>query len=497
MTAFVDVGLIRIQDYLGRSRTLWGRRGASDVLLHATRAGDDLAALSSVLGQSSPLTTLTRFPTVTVNPDALHVDGVVSLTSADAGEAWGAGVALAQAIRAQLPAATVKVILSDADRYSDTLASTSRPDREQTFWPRPYEFPLHKLCDECGQSGASKFLKDKASWVCPDCWERRPRMARRQLYASLTKRPRSGFLAEQRLWQAVSRPSLGIAESFETIAALPATTAAGASARRATEDNHLATIFADGNGLGGLFHEARDRAAKEGTQEALDSLRLLSEGIKDATAAALLDATLAILRDDDTVLPAVPHIQGGDDVLVTVPALRVWPFVRTFLTTSEELFGAFGDAGRRPSMSLGVVVCHRAFPIGDQVELAERLLRRAKNDVHGDGMSFAWTDVTWDGPQPVDARATWTLAELNAREAALAAATDLPGSTRSSLRTILSTPDPTGRQSRLRHHASRMPEADRFVSAVLGAGWSRAGQLVDTDARLLLDVLSLGRWWTA
>lgn len=52
-----------------------------------------------MLGQSSPLTTLTRFPTVTVNPDALHVDGVVSLT-ADAGEAWGAGVALAQAIRA-------------------------------------------------------------------------------------------------------------------------------------------------------------------------------------------------------------------------------------------------------------------------------------------------------------------------------------------------------------------------------------------------------------
>lgn len=110
--------------------------------------------------------------------------------------------------------------------------------------------------------------------------------------------------------------------------------------------------------------------------------------------------------------------------------------------------------------------------------------------------SFAWTDVTWDGPQPVDSRATWTLAELNARSE-ISAATGLPGSTSSSLRTILSTPDSTGRQSRLRHHASRMPEAERFVSAVLGAGWSRAGQLVDADARLLLDVISLGRWWTA
>lgn len=217
------------------------------------------------------------------------------------------------------------------------------------------------MCDECGQSGASKFLKDKASWVCPDCWERRPRTARRQLYASLTN-----FAQGSSPNSDCGRPSAGHRSASRRASRNdcrpPGDDRRGASARRATEDNHLATIFADGNGLGGLFHEARDRAAKEGTQEALDSLRLLSEGIKDATAAALLDATLAILRDDDTVLPAVPHIQGGDDVLVTVPALRVWPFVRTFLTTSEELFEAFGEVGRRPSMSLGVVVCHRQLP---------------------------------------------------------------------------------------------------------------------------------------
>ena len=52
MTAFVDVGFKQVQEYLGRSRTLWGRRGASDLLLHASDAAGQFSHRASQLGMS-------------------------------------------------------------------------------------------------------------------------------------------------------------------------------------------------------------------------------------------------------------------------------------------------------------------------------------------------------------------------------------------------------------------------------------------------------------
>ncbi len=509
MTAFVDVGFKQVQEYLGRSRSLWGRRGASDLLLHASDAAGQFHQRASELGIADIKTILAQYePDVTVNHEALDVDGVISLTSPHNDKAWEAGIALAQAIRTQLPACTVQVSLYDQPSYAASLASevAENPKLRQTFWPRPYEFPMQKLCDECGQSGASSYLAAKESWVCPDCQQRRPRKLRGQLYRSLKKNRdasstgTSGFLAEQRLWKAIDAQTaagreLAVAEDFAAIAKMRALSD-DAIQYRSTDNNHLATIFADGNGLGGLFAEARTRAADDGTEQSLEYLRTLSKGIKEATGEALLKATLEILRPDDTQLPVVPHIQGGDDILVTVPALRAWRFLRVFLEASQQGYAAFGQRDRPPTMSAGIVICHDAFPIGDQVELTEELLRQAKRHVLGNGMSFAWTDVTWDGPRPVAGRPAWDLTKLNDRAETLNAVVELPGSTRSSLRTMLSDPDPAARQARLVHFVTRMPGSASFVSGVLPAGWRHNRRLSDEATQDLLDTLSLGRWWS-
>lgn len=509
MTAFVDVGFKQVQEYLGRSRSLWGRRGASDLLLHASDITGSLSQGADELGIPRIKKTLDEYqPDVTVNQDALDIDGVISLTSHDSAKAWEAGLALAREMRALLPACTVEVSLYNQPSYAACLARgvAEAPSSRLTFWPRPYEFPLHKLCDECGQSGASHDLSETGSQVCPDCWQRRSRTPRGQLFRALKKSDssqagwRSGFLAEQRLWMAIDAQHAGgreleVVKDFAALAKMPAMND-DAVQHRFSEDNHLATIFADGNGLGGLFAEARERAATDGTGESLDSLRALSQGIKEATAEALLKATLKILRDDDTQLPAIPHIQGGDDVLVTVPALRAWRFLRTFLEVSQERYAAFGDPDRPPTMSAGIVFCHHAFPIGDQVELTEQLLRQAKKHVQGNGMSFAWADVTWDGPRPVTGRPPWTLDELNQRTQTLNSAVALPGSTRSSMRTMLSDPDPVARQTRLRHFVTRMPESAPFLSGILGEDWSRGTSLDPAETQQVLDTLSLGRWWS-
>ena len=474
MTAFVDVGFKQVQEYLGRSRTLWGRRGASDLLLHASDATGQFSHRASQLGMSDIVkTTLRSFePQVKVNADALDIDGVISLTSSDNDKSWEAGLTLARAIRTQLPAITIEVSLRDHPSYAASLAqdATDHPKRKRTYWPRPFELPLQKLCDECGQSGASDYLADKDSWVCPDCWQRRPRKPRGQLYRALKKsrdpgvQVTSGFLAEQRLWTVIDSQTgagreLAVAEDFAAIAKMPA-------------------------------------LADDVTEQSLDDLRTLSKGIKEATGEALLKATLEILRPDDTQLPVVPHIQGGDDILVTVPALRAWRFLRVFLEASQQGYTAFGQPDRHPTMSAGIVICHDAFPIGDQVELAEELLRQAKRHVLGNGMSFAWTDVTWDGPRPAAGRPAWDLTKLNNRAKTLNTVVELPGSTRSSLRTMLSDPDPAARQARLQHFVTRMPESAPFLSGVLGADWTQSEVLSQAATQDVLDTLSLGRWWS-
>lgn len=491
MTAFVDIAITGIQRYLGRSRHLRGRRGASEALL----------AVTDITGQGSTVrSVLSRFPAdcpVSVNEETIDIDGVISLRSEDPDAAWRAGEAIARSIRCRLPGATIKVSMRQGNTYRDCLAEGDRPERAETWFPRTYDFPPHKLCDECGQLGASKQVErsDGSVSVCPDCAERI------QLSQKTTTQPtrQPGFSAEQWLRKEINVQReaggggrLREVDDFEELATLAAGPCASAKKRREFDDNHIATIFADGNGLGALFADARREASRG--EEGMAKLRKLSKDIKQVTSDALLAATRAVIGEDDQVVPVVPHIQGGDDVLLTLPAGRAWRFIMEFMTTSEKSYQELGGQ-THPTISLGVVICRYAFPFGDQVELAERLLRQAKDQLRGSEMSFAWVDVTWDGPRPVPDRQAWKWSDLERQKGAIAAGAGLPSSSKSTLRTILSVSDRYERQLRLAHQADRMDEVDDFLGSVLGAHWRNTQELDDQTTRQILDVLSLGRWW--
>ena len=48
---------------------------------------------------------------------------------------------------------------------------------------------------------------------------------------------------------------------------------------------------------------------------------------------ALVAATSAVLRPGEVLLPVIPHVSGGDDVLLSLPAERAWAFTRIYLAS--------------------------------------------------------------------------------------------------------------------------------------------------------------------
>ena len=196
-------------------------------------------------------------------------------------------------------------------------------------------------------------------------------------------------------------------------------------------------------------------------------------------------------------MPAVPHILGGDDVLVTVPATKAWPFLIAFLKHLEQESGSdtFGLGAGKVSFSAGMVICKLAYPIGDQVELATTLLRTAKEAVRGNDWSFAWLDVTNEGPKPPRRFLTlddWGRIE-ELRDLARRLGDDERGNAaRATLRQELRIRDERDRTLHLRHRASRLPGAADLLDAAFGKNWERA---TNQGTEELLTVLNIMRWY--
>ena len=272
----------------------------------------------------------------------------------------------------------------------------------------------------------------------------------------------------------------------------------GSEGSRTHTSNHVATIFADGNGFGKLFRELRVAAAD--SEGGLQELRRVSKAVKDATKQALRKAIEEITDDRVAAsnrMPAVPHILGGDDVLVTVPATKAWPFLIAFLKHLEQESGSdtFGLGAGKVSFSAGMVICKLAYPIGDQVELATALLRTAKEAVRGNDWSFAWLDVTNEGPKPPRRFLTlddWGRIE-ELRDLARRLGDDERGNAaRATLRQELRIRDEKDRTLHLRHRAGRLPGVADLLNAVFGRNWERA---TNQGTEELLTVLNIMRWY--
>lgn len=508
MTTFASVGVSRIQTHLARCRSLWGRRGASDALVRLTQSPQpDSPNQGSVVAEI-----LQRHPEVGINPDAPALDGEIALVGADPGQVAAAARAIVDRIQLELPAIDASIRIWHADTYADTFTIAAD---ETNFVPPVSEYPPVRSCDECQTGDATDTLTSptfplqlSGLRVCRDCHTRAPRPGRQRTFTVPAGRDviPNGFAAERWLLSTINA-ELAPRQPLEQLAdfgQLAQQISGGDSRHHTNEGNHTALLFADANGLGGIFRALRWRAVnahKDDRAAAVTDIKKVSAAIKRATDRAMVDATLSIITDNDTKLPVIPHIRGGDDLLVSLPAPRAWAFTSAFLLNLRTEFAkpdgvnSLVPAGlQQPTVSAGLVICKATFPFGIQVDLVNRLIADAKTSGGGRQWTITWLDVTAEGsaPLPVTVRQPWTLDELSEREPAIVHLRTLMGGTaEGSMRADLSDPDIGAAALKIALRANRLPDTVGRLLQKLDIQRIPT----DRDVHILLDLISLGRWW--
>ncbi|MCX4429652.1 Cas10/Cmr2 second palm domain-containing protein [Streptomyces mirabilis] len=388
---YVDFGAVRIQQYLARTPALRGHRAASNNLARATAA----ASITEVIGDLAE-----------VNPEAGRADGVVSVRFPAATGGCEERVRRLQErmfthLRAALPGAEFQSVWGEGESYLAVYAHSLQPKvrrgQVRHDLPPSAEFPLAVPCRMCHIDPAVGIepVPDGELALCLDCSVRN--VPRRQAVAD-TRSPEGQLLQD-----------IGLApapDSFTDLAALGSV----ASGR-----NHLATVAVDGNAFGLFFRALADEGGQDARlREAKTSISTaLSLATRAALASAALELPLTVEREQ---LCVVPHVVGGDDVLVSLPADQAWWFTLTFLKEFERLVRKetaevldqlnevrAGRAGlpalEAPTASAGVVFAHASHPLNLLVESAGMRLSEAKAAFRGRQASVQWLDITADGAQ--------------------------------------------------------------------------------------------------
>ena len=485
---YVDVAAVRIQHYIGRTPRLKGQRGASAWLSWAT-SGEQV---TKVLRDTPAL----RARGAERNPEAGQADGLISvrLPGDSASEETAKTVAgtLAAYLRSVLPSLEISGLWGAGPSYLEAYRDQMKPLRNDpplVSLPPSAGFPPLVSCAECRADPVVGQIEihEKALGVCLDCLARYQDLYRGPGLAAQPHRHGEGapgelpiYGEEADLARALGRdPDTGTAEDFRDLAAL---------GDQETWRNHIATVYADGNAIGALF----DRIAAHGDPDLKEQA---SAAISAATRKSLLEATLAVLGEDPhEPLPVIPHIVGGDDLVVSVVADRAWRFTVSYLDAfrahARGIPGA-GDASGAalPSASAGLVFAHMKFPFRRAAELAAGRLRAAKQQFHGTSPAVAWLDVTRDGEQPPPSLRAWALDDLLELEDALAALrTQVEPSGRAVLERLVDPGRPAVSLARLREHARRL-DRGAVVEPFL------AGLDPGPGTERMAGALSVARWW--
>jgi hypothetical protein len=475
---YVDVAAARIQHYIGRTPRLKGQRGASAWLSHATSSEQ----VRKILHDTPGLLEYGAEP----NPEAGQADGLISVRiPGDSGTpevAQAVARMLAGYLRSVLPGLEINALWGAGPSYLEAYRDQMKPLRDDpplVALPPSAGFPALRSCAECRADPVAGQIEihEESPWVCLDCLARYQDLYRRPGLARAGRLPI--YREEAGLARALGRdPVAGTAGDFADLAAL-----GGGGTWR----NHIATVYADGNAIGALF----DRIAAQGDPALKEQA---SAALSAATRQALLEATRAVLGEDpQEPLPVIPHIVGGDDLVVSVVADRAWQFTVQYLDAfrahARAIPGADGGPGAAPpSASAGLVFAHQKFPFRRAAELAAGRLRAAKRAFHGVSPAVAWLDVTRDGEQAPDAVQAWALDDLLELEDALAALREVEPSGRAVLERLVDTGQPAVSLARLREHARRLDRGavvEPFLAGLApGAGTER-----------MAGALSVARWW--
>jgi len=436
MTVYLEFHPDQVQKYLTRWSDLKGRRGASTMLRHAT---------------SDEVITPLIPPGASINDSAPKVDGVVSLIVNDVDQAEAVEARILSHLRNQCPSATFHTAVAEVDSHS--------PEQYLAAWrnviepkvinglstvalPSPNELPTAKRCRLTGRDiciGARIVSSQEPHLMGADAFAR---VRSADWRNSRHEESLSALELEDRLALKVDFRKDQIADAevrdFNALAAL------GPPDQK---QNHLATIFIDGNNIGELVE---DHTGGE--------LVALSKRLADATWEALAVATHKVCEITDQgpdgsrgqQLPVIPHIVGGDDVLVTVPAFTATAFTRSYLEVFAAAMAGFQFAdGSAVSASGGVVVHHAKFPFTQVAPIAADTLKAAKAANQGNEAALLLVETTREVVNDPHIDDVWPLTEF-VQPQLLDGIALLPKSTRAALEGALS----DWRESRTRDKSS-------------------------------------------
>jgi len=522
MTTYLEFHPSQVQTYLTRWSDLKGRRGASQMLRDA--------ASSRVIDEL-----LVTMPGVRRNPDVPDVDGAISVILDSADLAIDAEQQIMGHLRETCPAAQFHVASGSSEGPHDEatyrrifhrqIMPTVNAGTAQVSLAPVSELPTAMRCTKTGGDlsvGAASISNNERHSVGLDVLTRIDRADWRTSQARAAARaktamPDTALSLEDELAKRIGFDNADIfdseVEDFEQLADL------GPPRKR----NHLATVFIDGNRIGELIDNCRD-----------DELIEVSKALSEATWGALAQATIAVctltgtgpgaVTADRRRLAVLPHIVGGDDVLVTMPAFTGLTFTRTFLRIfTTECEGITGSGG--VSASAGVIVHHRKFPFTRAADHANDVLAAAKRATQGRSASLALAELTRDSTNVVHPDMAWHLSDLDANVDLLEAMAGWPNSMRSTLEQAIAPAIDLHRLLQQRHaqntsaSVAELKEFDETVwvsaSSVLltlrrspsitggaalidritAAGASGSRREVEGELVFVGRALSISRWW--
>lgn len=410
MTNFGAVSAVRIHSWVARTPELRLTRGASEALKGATSRG-----------RISPLLPVG----VQWCSEAGEVSGVVPLQAPVAVDLMNAIDMVAHQIQSALPALELEAWWTEADDYvtafdawdAETVTGRRGPEiRRRTFLHQNLDVPIVESCAACRDEPADMSRppvapRDEAESpyrIGRDCGERLDSSDRRDALSSLGGRQARDFDELAR--------SGGLGPDGLRV---------DTPVRRTKTNNHLATISADGNAVGGLMQALAhpgEGVSAEFLQGVAELRRHVVLVINGAGSEALRLATKGIGAVGQQVSPVAVHVHGGDDIVVSVPAPLAWRFVTNLLLTfdrevgsglkgwtvgklTEHSPGAHAEIDRiaaerlvkrmnQLSLGASIVFAHSSHPFADCLSMADKVLGEAKRATAGRASAVSWADIT-------------------------------------------------------------------------------------------------------
>lgn len=418
MSYYASIGGVRIQTWIARSASKLSLVRGASILLSTQTANTEVESwLKSY-----------RHVTVEVAAEAGDVDGVVVLKASDRKTLRAAAEGLIVHLEAAIPGLQWEGWVGEGETYLDAYARHGGAPPSIRSMPTLPELGLVQTCGFCSAESATGPLTigDEKGVGGRSC------IARKKARDGQNRAAQRGWL-----WEDIPGDW---ANTFEDLARMggrgpDVQLAVG----RKDSRSHLATVAADGNGIGALFRSISELGLDELRREAV---QLLNE----ATTAAVSAAAQAC-GTSPSVKVVIPHYVGGDDVFASVAAPAIWTFAvnlgRRFEKLREQLKqlvpvdrnGAddLVTAIERLGLGIGVALAGRSVPISTTSEAAHSALGAAKAATRGGESAIGWVDLT----AAADVIHTVTIEDVEKELGNLNPVFRLPASARASLAALV------------------------------------------------------------